>query len=307
MQVKKPTLTIGIPACNEEANIGNLLANIFSQSKKEYELKNIIIISDGSTDRTVEIASNFKKKYGKIKIVKKKNRQGKAHALNRIYDLSDSDFLFTIDADVLLAEKNDLDLLAKTMIENKSVNMCGPLHSPARSNKFFGNLSRYSFLIFRDAALKINDGNNFYSTMSCEFMRKSFYKSFRLPPKTVSDQCFAYAMSIKNGKEGFMLVKEAVVVFGIAQTFHDWRVLSVRSVVGDKSDAVKHFGKSILKDYTMSKKLYLESLVRYMFRNPVYATGSVAMNIYIRKFPYKGHKPKNGVWEMVNTSKVVTL
>ena len=51
---QKPTIEIGIPALNEEANIGYLIESLLKQDKSGYELKRILVSSDGSTDRTVE-------------------------------------------------------------------------------------------------------------------------------------------------------------------------------------------------------------------------------------------------------------
>lgn len=52
--MKKLTVTIGIPAYNEEQNIGHLLVNIFNQSTSIAILDEIIIVSDGSTDNTIK-------------------------------------------------------------------------------------------------------------------------------------------------------------------------------------------------------------------------------------------------------------
>lgn len=302
-----PTLSIGIPAHNEEENIAKLLRSIMSQSRRNFTLEKIIIATNGCTDKTNDIVRTFKKKYEFIQHVDEKIRLGKASALNTIYKLSNSDFLLTIDADVIFLDKNNLELMIREMIDNPDLNMVSPLHIPTTSDTFFGNLSRFSYLIFRDAALKIDNGNNFYSSMSSEFMRKKFYRSFLFPEGTISDQGFAYAMAIKNGKKGFKVVKNAKVIFGVAQTFRDWRILSTRSVVGDRADIVKRFGKKVLKDYAMPKKLYIFSLLKYFFLNPVYAIGAVLMNIYIRKFPYKKTRHKKGMWEMVLTSKRVAI
>src|SRR3989344_1267869 len=300
---KLPALTIGVPACNEEMNIGNLLSSIFSQTQNHFKLAKVIVIADGCTDRTEEIVKSFQIKFPIVKLIKRDFREGKANALNKLYELSNTDFLLTIDADVIFIGTQNLDFMAYEMMKNKKLNMVGPLHEPTKVKTFFGELARYSYLSMRDASLKIDQGNNFYNCMSSEFMRKKFYKSYRFPKGTLSDQCYAYAMAIKDSKQGFKLVKDAKVIFGVAQTFNDWRVLSARSVVGDRADLVKHFGEDVLKDYTMPKKLFISSLLKYFFKSPIYLLGSVLMNIYIRKFPYKKDAPKNGLWTMVSTSK----
>ena len=50
---KKLTVTIGIPAYNEEANVRNLLVSLLAQKETNFKLQEIIVVSDGSTDKTV--------------------------------------------------------------------------------------------------------------------------------------------------------------------------------------------------------------------------------------------------------------
>ncbi len=299
----KPLLTVGVPAYNEERNIANLIASIIKQTSIKFELKQILVVCDGCTDKTVPIVKKLAKKYKNIRLIERSIRSGKAAALNLIYEKSNTDFLMTIDADVAFANKSSIDLLVSTLIQNPKLNMTGPRHIPAHSNTLFGNFARVSYQSFEDAFLKINQGNNFYAVMTTEMMRKSFYKSFVFPQGTVSDQCFVYAKSIEKNREGFKLVKESKVVFGTAKTFHDWRILSARSVVGDKEDVLKHFGDWILKYYSMPKKIYFQSLLKWLFKEPFYLIGALIMNIYIRKFPYKKNIVRNGIWELVSSSK----
>ncbi len=301
----KPTLTIGIPAYNEERNIHNLIRSIFRQTSNRFVLKQIIVVCDGCTDSTVDILSKVSKKSSRVILIERKIRAGKADALNVIYKKSQTDYLLTIDADVVFKGDENLDLMIGMMLQNPKLNLVGPRHVPAPSKTWFGNFARISYLSFEDAFLKINNGNNFYGVMTVEMMRKKFYKSFLFPAGTVSDQCYVYAKAIERGLDGFMLVKEATVLFGTAQTFHDWQVLSARSVTGDKRDVIKHFGKWILKYYTMPRQLYIKSLVKWLFISPIYLIGAVLMNIYIRRFPYKKRVVKNGMWELVSSSKEI--
>jgi hypothetical protein len=142
--------------------------------------------------------------------------------------------------------------------------------------------------------------------MSAEFMRKEFYKSFEFPRNTIADQCYVYGKAIENEPCGFKLVKEAKVIFGVAQTFKDWRLLSVRSTIGDKQDTFKHFGHKIAPLYTMPKPILITALIKWFFKSPFYVLGAIFMNLFIRLFPYN-HKVKNGIWEMVTSSKEVTI
>lgn len=302
MKTKKPTLTIGIPAYNEERNIGNLLSSLYAQIYKSVSLKSVIIVCDGCSDNTIKIVKQYQKRYRSIQLHVSTHRSGKASALNKLYQLATTDYLMTIDADVVFAGKNNIDLMAKAMISDSRLNMVGPRHVPTTSHTLFGNFSRISALLFLDAVAEYNHGSNFYSCMSAEFMRKSFYQSFHFPGGTIADQCYAYGKSITNNARGYKLVKDAQVIFGVAQTFRDWRVLSVRSTVGDKTDTLKHFGNIILPLYTMPRNILIRSTLKWLLKSPLYCTGAIIMNIYIRVFPYS-HKVEKGIWEMVESSK----
>lgn len=301
----KPTLTIGIPAYNEERNIKNLIQSIFRQTTHVFKLEQIIVVCDGCTDNTVQVVQAMERKSTRILVIEREVRAGKADALNVLYNNTNTDYLLTIDADVMFVGDDNLDLMMTEMINNPKLNLVGPRHIPTSSKTWFGNFARVSYQSFEDAFLKINNGNNFYAVMTVELMKKKFYKSFTFPKGTISDQCFVYAKSIEKGLHGFKLVSDAKVMFGTAQTFHDWRILSARSVVGDKRDVVKHFGKGVLKYYTMPKSLYIKSLIKWLVKSPVYLTGAVLMNIFIRKFPYQKRVVRNGMWELVSSSKEV--
>lgn len=300
---KKPTLTIGIPAHNEAANIVNLLQTLIAQSLKMYQLKRIIVICDGCTDNTEELVEAVAKKHPIIKVVGGEKRTGKAAALNKIYTLATTDLLLTLDADTLPQNNSFIDTLVKGLTENPQARVAGPRHVPVKTNTLMGKFAEYSYLSLEDAFLQINNGNNFYSMMCGALMKKKLYTSFTYPKGTLSDQCYLFAKATEDNSDGFVLVSEAHLLFRTVTTFADWRLLSTRSVVGDKADVVHHFGEEILSRYSMPKQLYATSLIKWFFKNPLYLTGAVIMNILIRVFPYTKSLPSNGQWEATASSK----
>src|SRR5579872_2402330 len=54
--IARPTVSVIIPARNEEACLGDCLQSLTSQSGVEFE---VIVVDDHSTDRTREIAESF--------------------------------------------------------------------------------------------------------------------------------------------------------------------------------------------------------------------------------------------------------
>ncbi len=71
-----PYISIIIPAYNEANKIKDTLENIIDIK----EINEIVVVDDGSSDNTVEIASNVKN--DKIKIFKLDKNRGKGYALN---------------------------------------------------------------------------------------------------------------------------------------------------------------------------------------------------------------------------------
>jgi glycosyltransferase involved in cell wall biosynthesis len=93
---KRVTLTIVIPAYNEQRHLGSCLDSIAAQVTRADE---VIVVDNNSTDLTCEIA----KKYPFVKLLKEKN-QGIVFARNLGFNAAKSDLIGRIDADTILSE-----------------------------------------------------------------------------------------------------------------------------------------------------------------------------------------------------------
>lgn len=72
-KVDKPSLSIVIPAYNEEESLGYVLRDTlkdFPKAVKDYE---VIVVDDGSTDKTPQIANSFAKKNKRIRVINQPN------------------------------------------------------------------------------------------------------------------------------------------------------------------------------------------------------------------------------------------
>src|SRR3989344_6102920 len=111
--MNKMTVTIGIPAHNEEKNIKALLRGILAQFRGNFVIKSIIVLCDGCTDDTVKIAENIAQTNKIIKVINDGNHKGKSTRLNQLYEMTESDILISFDADVKLGHKNVINELVK--------------------------------------------------------------------------------------------------------------------------------------------------------------------------------------------------
>jgi glycosyltransferase involved in cell wall biosynthesis len=93
----KPLVSILIPAFNAEAWIAE---TIKSASAQTWARREIIVVDDGSTDQTLQIARRFASK--EVVVVGQEN-QGAAAARNHAFSLSQGDYIQWLDADDLLS------------------------------------------------------------------------------------------------------------------------------------------------------------------------------------------------------------
>jgi len=139
-----PPVTIIVPAYNEEAHILNTLRSLFQHNYPEYE---IVVVNDGSKDRTLEI---MKKEYSlapfpeayrarihtkpvravyhstvdpRLRVVDKENG-GRGDAVNAGINIARYPWVCRVDADSIL-QKDSLMLIVQPLLEDPTVVACG--------------------------------------------------------------------------------------------------------------------------------------------------------------------------------------
>jgi len=97
--VYTPKVTVLIPAHNEEMVIGNLLERMAALTYPKDKLE-VLVIDDGSTDETGNIADSYAKGHSYIRVIHRANGgKGKAVALNEGMRFSNGEVILTFDAD----------------------------------------------------------------------------------------------------------------------------------------------------------------------------------------------------------------
>jgi len=95
-----PMISIIVPAFNEERTIKKCIMSLLDLNYPTYE---IIVIDDGSTDRTFEVVKTFNSPL--INLVHQQN-QGKPNALNNGIRLSKGEIIVTVDADTIVQQES---------------------------------------------------------------------------------------------------------------------------------------------------------------------------------------------------------
>ena len=130
----KPSVTVMIPAHNEEGVISNTVQNILNM---DYENFDIIVIDDRSTDNTASVIKDLEQKYKKVTaLIRPKDAfPGKSAVLNDAFKIAKGEAILVFDADATVEpdflsklipylEPKDVGAVqARKVIRNKNVNL----------------------------------------------------------------------------------------------------------------------------------------------------------------------------------------
>jgi len=98
-----PKVSVIIPAYNEEKTIELTLDSILKSDYPKNKL-DILVIDDGSIDKTYEKALKYQKEG--VRVFKQETNGGKGRALNSGIEKAKGDFVFTMDADTIVDKKS---------------------------------------------------------------------------------------------------------------------------------------------------------------------------------------------------------
>ncbi|MGC9309215.1 MAG: glycosyltransferase [Candidatus Nanoarchaeia archaeon] len=138
---KRYTLSVLIPAYNEEESIQPTIEAVMNS---DYELKEVIVINDGSTDKTVDKVKEMQKKYKILKLLNKRNT-GKADSLNKGIAQAKGELIAITDSDSFPQK----DAISKLIgfFDDEKVGAATPLILVRNKNKFFEKLQAFEYAI----------------------------------------------------------------------------------------------------------------------------------------------------------------
>lgn len=94
-----PFLSIVIPAHNEESRLPRTLEQIFEFLSRQSYTAEVVVVENGSSDRTLELAREFSRKHQNL-IVLHEERRGKGNAVQRGILEAHGEYRFICDADL---------------------------------------------------------------------------------------------------------------------------------------------------------------------------------------------------------------
>lgn len=183
-------ISIIAPVYQVEKYIGQCIESVINQTFKNFEL---ILIDDGSKDKSGNICDEYAKRDKRIHVVHTENK-GAASARNRGLDLATGKYIAFVDGDDYLAE-NMLDKLYKVITqENCDVVVCDFLNLHANPDKDFSLQLSDSKVSGREILSYLKNQKNYgvWTIVWNKLYKKEILKDLRFPEgKYFEDEIFS--------------------------------------------------------------------------------------------------------------------
>lgn len=301
MKQKKPTFSVAVSAYNEEESIVPFLESVLSQRINNLAFEKILVVSDGSTDKTVERAKSLKSPL--IEVRDYKERVGKATRLNEIYSSLNSDFLVQTDGDVLLMDVYTIENIVGPMLSDSRVGMCGGNLHPLPPKNFTERGVNSMYRLCIKVRKEVREGNNVFSaTGGLLAYRKGLYKKMSIPVDMISNDVFTYYLALSFGYR-YRFVEEVVYYFRLPQTIFDHIKQYLRAAATPRR-LLRYFPKDLVsQEGHIPKQIIARIMFVEAIKNPLGFTYIFLVNKYVQIKARAIERKLNAKWDMAYTTK----
>lgn len=296
---KKLTVTVGISALNEEANIQKVLRAVLAQDTPNYELTQIIVVSDGSTDTTAAKAREIGDR--RIVLIEHQQRKGKVQSLNEIFTRATSDVVVVLDADLVPADALTISELIKPFLVARCVGYVGGKLVPLPSETFVEQCVQVGRKVWDKLRDTLEEGNSVYSCSGGIYAVASDFAKQALFPQSVWVDTGYYYFACQEKGYKFLSNKKARALFRVPATVAD-HVKQISRYVSENEALDKVFSPEMTaKAYAVPKRLLYRYKLEVFLAYPVHCLVLLVLNAYAKAIKQKKY---TGLWQMVESTKV---
>jgi len=198
-----PAVSIILPAYNEEKTIAQSIERSLSQRYRGSI--EIVIVDDGSTDRTYDIAKTYADKHANIKAIRLEKNQGKSHALNIGFAQAKGEISVFSDTDSSLAP----DAISRMIshFKDSEVGMVAGMVVVGNEKNLLTRLQQIEYLLSQTLIrfCQSSQKNVLICPGACTAVRTDIAKKITVTDRTVTEDAdFTFSV----WKEGWKICQE---------------------------------------------------------------------------------------------------
>ncbi len=266
--VHKIDVSVIIPMYNSEAYIEKAVQSVLQQAQHGLQLE-IIVVDDGSTDRSAELVSQIKKE--NLHLIQLPANQGLAHARNAGLKVARGEWIHFVDSD----DQISADLYSKFE----------KVLQPGMNCYVFSFIRQLPSYSIRQTIKTIHDKRAFghFGGSACnKFIKKEICQAFK-PFRYSEDLCFSVDM-MNGNKLQIGLIRDAYYLYN--KTRADSITANFNKPEFNKMFAYVY--QQIDRSDTATKMYILEISLAFLFdRNiPIPVSLPIAMKTFMKLFRY---------------------
>ena len=187
----KGLISVIVPVYNTGKYLEECLQGIVNQS---YRNLDIIIVDDGSTDNSMEIAERFRSEDTRVRIIRNKKNSGISYSRNVGLDNARGEYVAWCDSDDVYHPLFVETLYNILLKENVDFVECLPISAPKYTQGIFNDT------IYTDD-IKVGDAENFVlrfgthelqTSLWSKLFKKELFKAFRFPIGHIYEENYFY-------------------------------------------------------------------------------------------------------------------
>ncbi len=285
-----PLVSIIVPVYNVEEELSECIESIINQT---YEKIEVILVDDGSTDRSGEICEEYQKKDQRIKAYHKEN-SGISEARNYGIEHSNGEYIACVDSDDYI-KKTMISSLVSLVLQNEAQIAVSPYQKFSdKSQLFEETVVETGAVDSKEALIQLLYQNRvFHTGAHCKLYLRNLFEGIRYPAG------ISYAEDL--GTTYKLIIKSARIAY-TTEKLYGYRIR-------EQSMMRQDFSEKKMACIPISKKLYSDICDIYPDIRDAVAVRAFNVNraVYLQ-IPYSMKEERDLVWaEMKRYRKLVLI